>query len=132
MRSFGEAIRPAIAGATALRERWRSGVSYNPLSVRTVQDPYPLYAALRARSPVHRSTLLNAWLFTRHSDVDAILRDHRRLRQRPAQGYVLGPSAGPAAAGGRVHRVLIDPLPRASNGYDPGGQPRPPGHSRGR
>ena len=36
IRSVGEAIRRAIAGAMAVRERWRSGVSYNPLSVRTV------------------------------------------------------------------------------------------------
>lgn len=79
MRSAGEAMRPAMAGAVALCERWRRGASYNPLSVRTVQDPYPVYAALRARSPVHRSTLLNAWLFTRHADVDAILRYHRRF-----------------------------------------------------
>ena len=70
----------------ALSERWRSGVSYNPLSARAVQDPYPLYAALSARSPVHRSTLLNAWLFTRHADVDAILRDHRRFGSDPRRG----------------------------------------------
>ena len=86
MRSVGEAMRPAMAGAMALRERWRNGVGYNPLSVRTVQDPYPVYAALRARSPVHRSTLLNAWLFTRHADVDAILRDHRRFANDPRKG----------------------------------------------
>ena len=86
MRSVGEAIRPAMAGAMTLRERWRSGVGYNPLSDRTAQDPYPLYAALRARSPVHRSTLLNAWLFTRHADVDAILRDHRRFANDPRKG----------------------------------------------
>ena len=86
MRSIGEAIRPAMASAMTLRERWRSGVGYNPLSDRTVQDPYPLYAALRARSPVHRSTLLNAWLFTRHADVDVILRDHRRFGSDPRKG----------------------------------------------
>ena len=86
MRSVSEAVRSAIAGALALGERWRSGVAYNPLSVRTVQDPYPLYAALRARSPVHRSTLLDAWLFTRHADVDAILRDHRRFASDPRKG----------------------------------------------
>ena len=86
MRSVGEAIRPAIAGAMTLRERWRSGVGYNPLSDRTAQDPYPLYAALRTRSRVHRSTLLNAWLFTRHADVDAILRDHRRFANDPRKG----------------------------------------------
>ena len=86
MRSIGEAIRPAMASAMTLRERWRSGVGYNPLSDRTVQNPYPLYAALRARSPVHRSTLLNAWLFTRHADVDVILRDHRRFGSDPRKG----------------------------------------------
>ena len=86
MRSIGEAVRPAIAGVIALRERWRSGVSYNPFSDRTVQDPYPLYAELRTRSPVHRSTLLDAWLFTRHADVDTILRDHRRFGSDPRKG----------------------------------------------
>ena len=86
MRPIGEAVRPAMAGAMALAERWRSGAAYNPLSDRTVQDPYPVYAALRARSPVHRSTLLNGWLFTRHADVDAILRDHRRFANDPRKG----------------------------------------------
>ena len=82
----GEAIRSTVAGAMALRERWQIGVSYNPLSNRTAQDPYPVYAALRARAPVHRSALLNAWLFTRHADVDAILRDHRRFGNDPRKG----------------------------------------------
>ncbi|MCY4141084.1 MAG: cytochrome P450 [Rhodobacteraceae bacterium] len=86
MFSIGEAVRPAMAGAITLAERWRSGVAYNPLSDRIVQDPYPLYAALRTRSPVHRSTLLNGWLFTRHADVDAILRDHRRFANDPRKG----------------------------------------------
>ena len=86
MLSVGEAIRSAIAGAMVLRERWHSGVSYNPLSARTAQDPYPVYAALRARDPVHRSTLLNAWLFTRHADVDAILRDHQHFGNDPRKG----------------------------------------------
>ena len=86
MLSFGEAMRAAGAGAELLRERLQSGVSYNPLSSRTVQDPYPVYAALRTRDPVHRSRLLKAWLFTRHSDVDAILRDHRYFGNDPRTG----------------------------------------------
>ena len=84
--SVGQTIRSAIADAALLRERWQSGVTYNPLSVRTAQDPYPVYAALRARDPVHRSRLLNAWLFTRHADVDAILRDHRHFGNDPRKG----------------------------------------------
>ena len=86
MPSAGKAIRSAIAGALAFRERWQSGVAYNPLSDHTAQDPYPVYAALRARNPVHRSRLMNACLFTRHADVDAILRDHRRFGNDPRNG----------------------------------------------
>ena len=86
MLSFGEAMRAAGAGAELLRERLQSGVSYNPLSSRTAQDPYPVYAALRTRDPVHRSRLLKAWLFTRHPDVDAILRDHRHFGNDPRTG----------------------------------------------
>ena len=86
MWSFGEAMRSAGAGAQTLRERMQSGVSYNPLSSRTAQDPYPVYAALRARDPVHRSRLLNAWLVTRHRDVDAVLRDHRHFGNDPRRG----------------------------------------------
>ena len=82
----GEAIRSVVAGAALLAEPWESGVAYNPLSARTVQDPYPVYAALRARDPVHRSRVLKAWVFTRHADVDAILRDHRRFGNDPREG----------------------------------------------
>ena len=42
-------------------------------------DPYPTYAALRAKDPVHWSTLAHAWVFSRYEDVDALLRDHRRF-----------------------------------------------------
>ena len=84
--SASEAIRSVVAGAMALHERWRYGVSYNPFSAHTVQDPYPVYAALRDRAPIHHSRLLNAWLFTRHADVDSILRDHRRFGNDPHKG----------------------------------------------
>ena len=86
MSSVGEAIRSAIVSAVLLRERWQSGVAYNPLSDRMAQDPYPVYAALRARDPVHRSRLINAWMFSRHADVDAILRDHRHFGNDPREG----------------------------------------------
>ena len=85
-----DAVRKVAVGALLLRERWQSGVSYNPLSAAMAQDPYPTYARLRARDPVHRSRLMDAWVFTRFADADAILRDHRRFssdaRKRPASG----------------------------------------------
>ncbi len=86
MASLGEAMRSAVVGAVLLRERWRDGVAYNPLSAQMAQDPYPFYAALRARGQVHRSRLLNAWMFTRHGDVDAIMRDHRHFGSDPRRG----------------------------------------------
>ena len=81
-----QAIRSVVVGSMLARERWQSGVAYNPLSKRTAQDPYPVYAALRERDPVHRSRLMNAWLFTRHADVDTILRDHQRFGNDPRKG----------------------------------------------
>ena len=78
-----DAIRPLVINALVLRERWASGVAYNPLSARMAQDPYPDYAALRERSPVHRSRLMNAWVFSRYADVDTVLRDHRRFSNDP-------------------------------------------------
>ena len=85
----GARCPPAAVSASGVEsqpERWRCGMAYNPLSARTVQDPYPVYAALHDRAPVHRSRLLRAWVFTRHADVGAILRDHRRFRNDPRTG----------------------------------------------
>ena len=74
-----EAVRALAVRALLLLERWESGVSYNPLSPEMAQDPYPIYAKLRARDPVHRSRLMQALLFSRYADVDVVLRDHRRF-----------------------------------------------------
>ena len=41
-----------------IAEHVRHGASYNPLSERTIQDPYPVYARLRRHRPVHRSVIL--------------------------------------------------------------------------
>ena len=84
--SIRQAVRSIVINAVLVRERWQSGVAYNPLSSRLAQNPYPFYAELRARDPVHRSRLMNAWVFTRHADVDAILRDHRHFSSDPRKG----------------------------------------------
>ena len=81
-----QAIKSVVVGSMLARERWQSGVVYNPLSAATAQDPYPVYAALRERGPVHHSRLMNAWLFSRHADIDTILRDHRRFANDPRKG----------------------------------------------
>ena len=86
MDRLGEAVRSMLAGAIVAGERCRTGVAYNPLSAGMVQNPYPVYAALRARRAAHRSRLMNAWLFARHADADAILRDHRNFANDPRLG----------------------------------------------
>ena len=60
-------------------ERWRTGVAYNPLAAHVARNPYPFYERLRTRDPVHRSRLMDMWVFSRHADVDAVLRDFRRF-----------------------------------------------------
>ena len=77
------AIRSLVIDTLLVRERWQSGIAYNPLSASMAQDPYPEYAKFRERSPVHRSRLLKGWVFSRYADVDTVLRDHRRFSSDP-------------------------------------------------
>ena len=77
--SLKQAVRKAAVQAMLLRERLESGCAYNPAAYRNTQDPYPAYAALRARGQAHRSRLMNAWVFGRYRDVEAILPDWQRF-----------------------------------------------------
>jgi len=61
------------------REWWQSGVTYNPLSPQIFNNPYPTYAILRAKDPLHWSPLMDSWVFARYEDVDLILRDQKRF-----------------------------------------------------
>ena len=83
MVSPAEAVRSLLASAVTLPERWRTAAAYNPLTPEMAHDPYPGYAALRERSPVHWSRLVSGWVVTRYTDVDAIVRDHRRFSADP-------------------------------------------------
>ena len=72
-------LQSALATVMLVPERWRTGVAYNPLAAHVARDPYPFYERLRTRDPVHRSRLMDMWVFSRHADVDAVLRDFRRF-----------------------------------------------------
>ena len=50
-------VRPLAVRAMLVREWWQSGVTYNPLSPRVYLNPYPKYAELRAKDPLHWSPL---------------------------------------------------------------------------
>ncbi|MBO2455614.1 cytochrome P450 [Actinomadura barringtoniae] len=45
----------------------------------TLPDPYPAYARLRAERPVFFYERLGSWMFTRHADCVAVLRDSTRF-----------------------------------------------------
>jgi cytochrome P450 len=81
--SLRRLIRPIAIRTMVAWEWWQSGVTYNPLSPRVYTDPYPTYAALRAKDPVHWSPLMESWVCARYADVAAILRDHKRFSNDP-------------------------------------------------
>ncbi|MDE0054825.1 MAG: cytochrome P450 [Gammaproteobacteria bacterium] len=76
-------LRRTVAYGVALWETVSRGATYNPLSRRAVQNPYGVYAALRRRSPVHRSAILGSWVLTRYEDVAAAAKDHERFSNNP-------------------------------------------------
>jgi len=49
---------------------------WDPFDPAWVRDPYQVYAELRESNPVHRSPL-GFWVFTRHADCLAVIRDKR-------------------------------------------------------
>ncbi len=72
-------VRPVVINYFLARDWLDSRVTYNPLGARMHNDPYPAYAALRDKDPIHWSHLTKGWVVTRYDDVDAILRDHKRF-----------------------------------------------------
>ncbi len=50
---------------------------YDPWSPEFVADPYPVFAELRREAPVFFHEPTGQWVITRHSDVNALLRDRR-------------------------------------------------------
>ena len=102
-------VRSLLARAVAAGERWRTGVAYNPLSNAMVQDPYPVYAALRAHGTAHRSRLMNAWLVARHADADAILRDHRTFASDPRRGALTRRQQAMLPAADEFTMLILDP-----------------------
>ena len=73
-----------------------AAVEYNPYSYEAHEDPYPIYARLRAEAPVYRNDELDFWALSRHHDVIEGFRDATRLSS--AYGVTLDKAAwGPWA-----------------------------------
>src|SRR5579863_8879249 len=64
--------------ARAVRDRAAAAgtLVWDPFDPAWVEDPYAVYAQLRQNNPVHRNPL-GFWVFTRHADCLAVLRDRR-------------------------------------------------------
>ena len=52
-------------------------MDFDPTSAAVVSDPYPVFAGMRASTPVCWHDGLGMWLTFRHADADAVLRDRR-------------------------------------------------------
>jgi cytochrome P450 len=71
-------------------------VAYSPYAYEIHEDPYPVYARMRAEAPVYRNDELDFWALSRHEDVLAAFRNLDGFSN--AQGVSLEPSAfGPEA-----------------------------------
>ncbi|WP_328316162.1 cytochrome P450 [Streptomyces sp. NBC_00388] len=72
---------------------------------RAVRDPYPVYRRLRAYGPVCRGGP-GQWVFPRHAEVSALLRDPRLGREFPEEYQAVSVGAGPA--NDYLRRIIVD------------------------
>lgn len=57
-------------------------IEFSPYAYEVHEDPYPIYARLRAEAPVYRNEDLDFWALARHSDVLAAFKDAKRFSNR--------------------------------------------------
>lgn len=72
-------------------------LSFSPYDYEFHDDPYPLYARLRAQAPVYRNDELGFWALSRYDDVATGFRDHSAFSN--ANGVMVEPAMwGPDAS----------------------------------
>ncbi len=78
----------------------RQPVAYSPYAYEIHEDPYPVYARLRAEAPLYRNEELDFWALSRHEDVLAAFRN--------VDGYsnAYGVSLDPSAFRPDAHKVM--------------------------
>ncbi|MFI2410436.1 cytochrome P450 [Streptomyces sp. NPDC018947] len=72
---------------------------------KNVEDPYPVYQRLREYGPVCRGGP-GQWVFSRHAEVSALLRDPRLGREYPEQYQAMSIGQGPA--NDYLQRIIIN------------------------
>jgi cytochrome P450 len=94
-----------------------AALEYDPYAHETMRDPHPLYARLRAESPVHYLAKYDCWALARFADVWAVTLDAESFTARggTAPGQVLQRDPAPHTfmtmdlPEHRAHRGLIAP-----------------------
>ena len=64
-----------------------SPIAFDPYDYSFQEDPYPVYARLRADDPLHHNAEHDFWALTRHADVAAA----QRRRGCAVMGHHRGP-----------------------------------------
>ena len=80
---------------------------FDPYAYETHEDPYPIYADLRAHAPVYRNERLGFTALSRHADVLAGFNDVARFSN--ALGVSLDPAATHPAARATMSFLAMDP-----------------------
>jgi cytochrome P450 len=80
---------------------------FSPYDYEFHNDPYPLYARLRAEAPVYRNDELDFWALSRYGDVAAAFRDVERFSS--ANGVMIEPSVWGPEAWKFTSFVAMDP-----------------------
>jgi cytochrome P450 len=76
LRTRIDDLAELIRGVTLLAvERLQTGIVFNPMYAPLRSDPYPFYARLREKDPLHRSWAADGWVLSRHRDILGVLRD---------------------------------------------------------
>ncbi len=73
---------------------------FDPYAYEFHEDPYPLYARLRAEAPLYHNPDRGFWALSRHADVMDAFRDSARYSSSD------GVSLDPAASGPHAHKTM--------------------------
>ena len=65
----------SAAGSPGAARRYQLSPSFDFLREEIMRDPYPLYRQLQEEAPVFWSEQMDAWVITRHDDVDGALKN---------------------------------------------------------
>ena len=68
-----------------------TNVLYDPFAPAVQTDPYPIYAVLRRKMPVHYVKPLDAYAVSRHADVRRVMHDHHTFSSEAMAALVTRP-----------------------------------------